>query len=50
MVLDQVFVSENMEKGAQPDIVHVNTDFSRMFDDVTASDHEPLVATIRPTR
>lgn len=48
--LDHIFVSQNMVKGARLDIVHVNTDFSRMLDDVTASDHEPLLATIWPRR
>ena len=45
-VLDHVFVSAGLLKGARLDIVHVNVDFPRV-DDSVGSDHEPLVAKLR---
>ena len=45
-VLDHVFVSDGLLKGAKLDIVHVNVDFPRV-DDTVGSDHEPLVAKLR---
>ena len=46
--LDHFFVTENLVTSrSKVDIVHANVDFSRTFADVTASDHEPLVARFR---
>ncbi|WP_299405277.1 choice-of-anchor I family protein [Acaryochloris sp. IP29b_bin.148] len=48
-VLDHLFVTDSLLEGAEFDIVHVNTDFTRddsavEFDNtVVASDHEPIV-------
>jgi len=42
--LDHIFVTRNLYSGAKFKFVHVNVDFPRRFDDVTASDHEPLSA------
>lgn len=43
-MLDQFFVTDNLEDDAKFDVVHLNVDFPRRFDDDTASDHEPLLA------
>lgn len=47
--LDHFFVTQNLANDpvSKLDIVHVNVDFSRLIADVTASDHEPLVARFR---
>jgi predicted extracellular nuclease len=42
-VLDHVFVSRALRRGAELDLVHLNTDFPAL-PGVTASDHDPLVA------
>jgi 2',3'-cyclic-nucleotide 2'-phosphodiesterase (5'-nucleotidase family)/endonuclease/exonuclease/phosphatase family metal-dependent hydrolase len=42
-VLDHVFVTDGLLETAEADIVHVNTDFPFLSDQV-ASDHEPVVA------
>jgi predicted extracellular nuclease len=44
--LDHVFVSRALLRGAELDVVHVNTDFPTL-PGRTASDHEPLVARLR---
>jgi predicted extracellular nuclease len=46
-VLDHIFVSESLAPNARLEIIHVNTDFPRLFTDVTASDHEPLLARLK---
>lgn len=46
--LDHVFVSDHLlEANPKLDIVHTNVDFARLFGDVTASDHEPLLTRVR---
>ena len=46
--LDHVFVSDYLlEANPKMDIVHTNVDFTRLFGDVTASDHEPLLTRVR---
>jgi predicted extracellular nuclease len=42
-VLDHMFATRSLLEEARFDIVHVNVDFSRLFFDTTASDHEPIV-------
>lgn len=42
--LDHVFATTELAAGARLDYVHVNVDFPRRFEDVIASDHEPLLA------
>jgi predicted extracellular nuclease len=42
-VLDHMFATRSLLEDAEFDIVHVNVDFSRRRNDITASDHEPLV-------
>jgi predicted extracellular nuclease len=44
--LDHVFVSRALLRGAELDVVHLNTDFPAV-PGRTASDHEPLVARLR---
>ena len=44
-VLDHIFVTAGLRRGAQVDIVHVNVDFPDS-DGVEASDHEPVLAAI----
>lgn len=46
-VLDHIFVTGTLRRGARFDFVHVNNDFPRRFDDVVGSDHEPLVASLK---
>jgi predicted extracellular nuclease len=43
-VLDHIFVTDPLSWGARFDFIHVNVDFPRRFNDVTGSDHEPLLA------
>ena len=43
--LDHVFVTRNLKRNAELDIVHVNVDFPRV-DSTVGSDHEPLVASL----
>jgi predicted extracellular nuclease/2',3'-cyclic-nucleotide 2'-phosphodiesterase (5'-nucleotidase family) len=47
--LDHFFVTENLRPvvRSRVDIVHVNVDFPRLFSEVTASDHEPIVGRFR---
>ena len=46
--LDHFFVTDHLlDHNTGFDIVHVNVDYSRLFTDVTASDHEPLLARFR---
>jgi predicted extracellular nuclease len=44
-VLDHIFVTAGLRRGAQVDIVHVNVDFPDS-NGVEASDHEPVLAAI----
>lgn len=44
-VLDHVFVSPALAKGAEVDVVHCNADRA---DSLAASDHDPVVVKIRP--
>ncbi len=43
-MLDHFFVTSSLLPSAKFDVVHVNVDFPRTFIDLTASDHEPLLA------
>ena len=43
-MLDHFFVTERLLPSAKFDVVHLNVDFPRTFINLTASDHEPLVA------
>jgi predicted extracellular nuclease len=45
-VLDHVFVTRALLRGAELDVVHLNTDFPAL-PRLTASDHDPLVARLR---
>ncbi len=45
--LDHVFVSASLREGAELEIVHLNTDFPALRG-LTASDHDPQVARLRP--
>ncbi len=45
--LDHFFVNNALRFRTVLDVVHVNVDFPRRFLDITASDHEPLLARIR---
>jgi predicted extracellular nuclease len=42
-VLDHMFATRSLLEGAKFDIVHVNVDFSRLVNDIVASDHEPII-------
>ncbi|MFK7892871.1 MAG: endonuclease/exonuclease/phosphatase family protein [Granulosicoccus sp.] len=44
--LDHVYVTGNLISKAALDYVHVNVDYPRRSDDVVASDHEPLLASL----
>lgn len=44
-VLDHAFVTRNLVRRSQYDIVHVNVDYPRI-DDTVGSDHEPLLISI----
>jgi predicted extracellular nuclease len=44
-VLDHIFVTASLERGADLDIVHLNVDFPDS-DEVEASDHEPVLAAL----
>ena len=46
-MLDHFFVTSSLLPSAKFDVVHVNADFPRTFSNVTASDHEPLLASFR---
>lgn len=46
-MLDQFLVTDSLKKGTKFDVVHLNVDFSRRFADVTASDHEPMLASFK---
>ena len=43
-MLDHFFVTSSLLPSAKFDVVHVNVDFPRTSIDLTASDHEPLLA------
>jgi predicted extracellular nuclease len=45
--LDHMFVTDKLYRGAKFEYVQLNVDFPRRFEDVTASDHEPLIAWFR---
>ena len=46
-MLDHFFVTSSLLASAKFDVVHVNVDFPRTFSNLTASDHEPLVASFK---
>lgn len=46
-VLDHIFVTDSLWPGAKYNFVQVNVDFPRRFGDVTASDHEPVLARLK---
>ncbi len=48
-VLDSLFMTDNLLKNAEIDIVHLNVDFPRV-DDTVGSDHEPLIVRLRVGR
>ena len=48
-VLDSLFITDNLMKNAEFDIVHLNVDFPRV-DDTVGSDHEPLIVRLRVGR
>jgi len=43
-MLDHIFATRSLLDDAEFDVVHVNADFPVLFDQVSASDHEPLIA------
>jgi len=45
--LDQFFATDNLAESAKVDVVHLNTDFPRRTGDVTASDHDPILASFK---
>jgi len=45
--LDQFFATEDLADHAKVDVVHLNVDFPRRDGDVTASDHEPILASFK---
>jgi predicted extracellular nuclease len=48
--LDHIFVTHSLVPNARFEFVHVNVDFPRRFGDVTASDHEPILARLKLAR
>ena len=48
-VLDSLFMTDNLLKNTEFDIVHLNIDFPRV-DDSVGSDHDPLIVLFRAGR
>ncbi len=44
--LDHIYLTSELATNTSLDYLHVNVDFPRRLDDITASDHEPLLAAI----